>query len=300
MNPSSTAIAGSVNFVFIYIFVLSAVFLVGITAAMIYFAVKYSRKNNPNPKDIHGNVLLETLWTLIPTVLFLSMFYFGWSRWETMRKVPVNAMQVDVYAQQWAWSFKYPNGKESTELHVPVNQAIRCNLHSKDVLHGFFIPAFAVKEDVVPQKLNYVWFQPREAGTYDLLCSSYCGKGHPVMMANVVVEPLDKFNAWYNASEPTSGPEHGALLYKTKGCASCHSIDGTRIVGPTFKGVYGHDVTVLTNGSERTVKADDAYIRKSILDPTADVVKGYPPAMPPQQLGDQDIQDITLYLKTLE
>jgi cytochrome c oxidase subunit 2 len=303
MDPTTTANAGNVSHVFIYIVTLSAIFLLGITAAMIYFSVRYSRKRNPNPKDIHGHVGLEVTWTVIPTLLFLSMFYFGWTSWERMRNVPRDAMQIEVTAQQWSWTFKYPNGKESSELRLPLNQVVRCNLHSKDVIHGFFIPAFAVKQDVVPGKLNYVWFQPREAGTYDLLCSSYCGQGHPLMIGNVVVEPLDKFEAWYNAAEAQSGPEHGAILYKTKACAGCHSIDGTKVVGPTFKGLYGHQVTVLTGGAERNVKADDEYIKHSILEPNADVVKGYPPNVMPSQKGqltDQDIADLTAYIKTLE
>jgi cytochrome c oxidase subunit 2 len=302
MNPASTTLTESVSHVFIYIVALSALFLAGITATMIYFVVRYSRSRNPRPKDIHGNVALEATWTIIPTLLFLSMFYFGWTRWEQMREVPRGAMQVEVTGRQWSWSFKYPNGKVSNELRLPIDTPVRCDLHSLDVIHGFFIPAFGVKEDVVPGKHNFAWFDPTALGTYDLLCSSYCGQGHPLMIANVVIMPEEKFEEWYNTQEAASGPAHGELLYKTKGCIGCHSINGVRIVGPTWKGLYGSEVTVSTNGRIRTIKADDDYLKRSILDPNADIVQGYPPSVMPVQkdLSAQDVNDIIAYIKTLK
>ncbi len=162
MNSSTTTLTGGAADVFIYIVAVCAAVLVLITFLIVFFVIKYNRKSNPHPKDIHGNVPLEIVWTVIPTILFLSFFYFGWTNWEKMRSVPHDAMKVNVIARQWSWSFKYANGKESDVLRLPVNHAVRCNLHSLDVIHGFFIPAFQVKEDVVPGLHNYAWFEPTD------------------------------------------------------------------------------------------------------------------------------------------
>ncbi|MEJ2421215.1 MAG: cytochrome c oxidase subunit II [Acidobacteriota bacterium] len=303
MNSSATSLTGSQEGVFIYIVSVCAAALVIVTVLMIYFVIRYSRKNNPHPEDVKGNVLLETVWTIVPTILFISMFYFGWTKWEQMRHVPHDAMRVAVTAQQWSWSFKYPNGKESSILRLPVNHAVRCNLHSKDVIHGFFIPAFGVKEDVVPGLHNYVWFQPTDVGTYELMCSSYCGVGHPHMITQVKVMKDADFKKWYNQKAAATGAALGKQIYETKGCKGCHSLNGSKVVGPTWKGLYGSKVTVVTNGKQRTVTADDAYIERSILEPNADIVKGFPSGVMPSEKGNlskKDIQAVIDYMKTLK
>ncbi len=301
MNTATTTLTGGASDFFIYIVSVCAATLVLVTFLIIFFVIKYNRKNNPHPKDIRGNLALEVTWTVIPTILFISFFYFGWTNWEKMRNVPKDAMKVDVIARQWSWNFKYANGKESDVLRLPVNHPVRCNLHSLDVIHGFFIPAFQVKEDVVPGLHNYVWFDPTDVGTYDLLCSSYCGQGHPLMITKVKVMKDADFTAWYNKKEAQGGAAHGKILYETKGCKGCHSINGKRLVGPSWKDLYGSKVTVTTNGKVRVVMADDAYIKQSILHPNHDVVKGFHAGiMPPEtSLSAKDIKDITDYIKTL-
>ncbi len=285
---------------------ISVVLLAGVTATMIWFVIRYSRKRHPRAENIEGNLWLEILWTVIPTLLVMGMFYAGWKGFVYKRTVPPDAMLVKVTARMWSWHFEYENGAKSGVLKLPAGKPVKLSITSADVVHGLFIPAFRVKEDCVPNMETYLWFQPDEPGTYDLFCSEYCGTGHSAMITTVEVLPELEFGAWYRtaAAVPVAGAKRsdGAKLFQEKGCFACHSIDGTPKVGPTLKGVYGHKVTVLTAGKERQVTVDDAYLKTSILDPQADVVKGFPPVMPPQKglLTDEEVGALIAYLKTLK
>jgi cytochrome c oxidase subunit II len=201
MFTSSSTFSNAVDSVFLYIAALSAIVLLGIVVAMVYFVVKYSRKKNPVPKNIEGNTALEVLWTVIPLVLFMSMFYFGWEGYRDMRDIPKDAMVVKVTARMWQWSFEYPNGLQTDTLYVPAGRAIRGDLHSMDVNHAFYIPAFRVKRDVYPNKANNVWFQSDKVGVYDIMCAEYCGLKHSYMYSKVYVMPREEYERWYaNAS----------------------------------------------------------------------------------------------------
>ncbi len=309
-------VSGRVDAVFLYIAALTAAFLVFITALMIYFVVKYSRKRNPNPADIRSHAWLEVTWTAIPLVLFLSMFYYGWTNYHYMRSVPRDAMVVKVTGRQWAWSFSYPNGKGTSELVLAVRRPVKLEFTSPDVVHGFYIPAFRVKQDVVPGQTNWTWFTPEKEGVYDIECTVICGVSHSYMLSKVHVVPEERFKAWYfsdaveppaETAEAASGgplagdPDRGRLVYAGKACATCHTLDGARLVGPSWKGLYGSRETVVTDGKERPVTVDDTYIARSIRAPGADVVKGYPPAMVlPHSLDDQEVADVVAFLKTLK
>lgn len=300
----------SVDAVFYAISGVSVVLLVGVTAVMIFFVIRYRKSRNPNPENIEGNMTLEILWTVIPTLLVLAMFYVGWKGFVFMRTVPDNAMLVKVTARKWSWSFEYGNGKKTDVLTIPIHTPVKLSISSSDVLHSLFIPAFRVKEDAVPGMETYLWFQPDETGSYDLFCTEYCGVGHSAMITTVEVVPEKEFAAWYKkekkpvvatAKEPKKKLS-GQKLIKDKGCIVCHSSDGSKLVGPSFKGIFGRATVVVTAGKERSITADEAYIRKSILDPNADVVKGYPPIMPPQKdlLSTDEVQAIIEHLKTLQ
>jgi cytochrome c oxidase subunit 2 len=314
--PQASSAAGRVDSVFLFIFVLSVAFLAFITAALVYFVIKYNRKRHPKGRDIEGNKWLEAMWTGVPTVLFIAMFVYGWTNYNYMRQVPREAMVIEVTARQWAYSFKYPkNGKQTSSLILAVGKPVKLELRSLDVIHGFFIPAFRVKEDIVPGKRNYTWFAPTQLGSFDIECTVICGVGHATMLAKAIVVPVDDFEKWYFGDEDTPLPEparasspknnvpaNQALnLINEKLCLTCHSTDGSASVGPSLKGLYGKKQTVLDpNGVEREVTADDAYLVRAIKNPGAEEVKGYPAVMPETSMSDAEVQQIVDFIKILK
>jgi cytochrome c oxidase subunit 2 len=300
----ATGISGRVvDNVFLYILII-CVFLLGlITFLMVYFVIHYRREKHPHPADIEGSTWLEITWTVIPTLIVLTMFYYGLTGFEFLKKVPPGAMTVKVIARQWSWLFQYENGTQDTELRVPVGNPVKLLLTSQDVIHGFYAPAFRIKQDAVPGMETYLWFQPTETGTFDVMCSQYCGLEHSHMLTKIVVLSEGEFTKWYQGKKvegTAKEPPVGYKLYQEKGCLACHTIDGSPRVGPTFKGLYRKTVTVLTNGKERKVVADEAYLRKSILEPSADIVKGFPPVMPPEKITNEELTALIDYIKSLK
>jgi len=312
--PQASSAAGRVDSVFFFILVLCVAVLVLITTALIYFVIRYNRKRHPKGEDIEGHTWLEIVWTAIPTVLFLVMFYFGWTNFSYMREVPRDAMVIQVTGRQWAWSFMYPNGRQTKNLYLALDKPVKLELRSADVIHGFFVPAFRIKEDVVPGKANYTWFAPTQLGSFDIECTVICGVSHADMLAKAIVVSVDDFESWYFGdrdaplpgqapAEPSGDklPENAAYkILKAKFCTTCHSIDGTPMVGPTLKGIYGEKQIVTDpDGREYEVTVDDDYLVKAIQDPMADYTKGYPPAMPKNPLNDDDLHLVVEYIKSL-
>ena len=278
--------------------------LISFTAIMIVFVVKYNRKAHPKATQIKDNIVLETTWISLPILLVLFMFYIGWKGFLPMRQVPENAMHIKAIGKMWKWTFEYPGNKESDTLVLPINKAVRVDLVSKDVIHGFFVPAFRIKEDCVPGKNNYCWFIPGEIGDFDLLCSAYCGVNHSYMAAIIRIIPLEKYTKWL-AALPVKKVDTslGHTILEKNGCIACHSVNGTKMVGPTFKGLYGSKVDVSTDGTDHRITADSVYIKNSIIDPNKDIVTGYPKGVMKSYnhiITDKDIQLINEYLKTLK
>ena len=187
-------ITSYVDHTFIFIVSVSLFFLTLITGLMLYFVIKYSRKRNPRATNIHGNTALEITWTVIPTLLALVMFWYGWTDYKFESEPPADSYNIDVYGQMWQWSFKYPNGVVTDSLFLPLEKDIKVNIHSKDVNHSFFIPAFRVKKDAIPGRNNYAWFRAQKAGVFNLFCAEYCGMKHSYMITKVVVVPENDFN----------------------------------------------------------------------------------------------------------
>jgi cytochrome c oxidase subunit 2 len=186
-----------VDRVFWYILGISFVLLIGITAAMIVFAVKYRRSKHPVPAKFRDNWKLEIIWTIVPTIIALSMFAVGWKAYVGLRTVPEDALTVDVYAQQFSWIFVYPNDKETEdELVVPLGKSVKLNLTSEDVLHGFSLPAYRIKVDAVPGMQTYAWFEADKVGTYDIHCTEYCGVNHSKMAGTLRIVPEEEYQAW--------------------------------------------------------------------------------------------------------
>jgi cytochrome c oxidase subunit 2 len=298
--------------------VISVMLLVGITGVMIYFVIRYSRKRNPRAEDVKENLSIEILWTVIPTLLVLAIFWVGLKGFTYMRTPPPDAMVIKVIARQWSWTFIYPNNKQDSVLRVPVQKPINLLLSSADVVHGLFIPAYRIKEDCVPGMETHLWFLPDEVGSYDLFCHEYCGVGHSAMITKVEVMPEKDFDAWYKdeSSVARAGhPQHATRsrskprtksdtlkLLEVKGCLACHSLDGTAKIGPTLKGLFGKKEIVQREGQDVEIFVDESFIRRRILEPEKERVKGFPPIMPSQKglLTDKEIDAIVQHLKELK
>ena len=304
MFSNASNFVHGVDLTFAVILGISLFFLLSITGVMIYFVVKYSRKKNPKATNIEKNNKLEIIWTVIPTLLVLVMFYYGWHGYKPMRDFPKESLEINAYGQMWKWSFEYPDGRVLDTLVVPKDKAVTLHLISRDVLHSLYIPAFRIKEDVVPGDHNKMWFIAQQEGDFDITCAEYCGDRHSYMRSKVVVLPSDKYDSWYTESKNiVSNEPEGLQIMKKNACLSCHTLDGSKLVGPSFKGIWGETVTVVTDGKERDVKVDEEYIRRSIKDPNADVVKGFNPGLMINYkdiVTDQQIDQIIDYIKTLK
>lgn len=284
----------------------SILLFVGITAAMLVFAFKFHHTRHPKPTDVKANVWVEVVWTVLPTILVLFLFYYGVKGYDYLRNVPAGAMNVKVIARQWSWTFGYENGVGSPELRVPVGKPIKLSLASQDVIHSFFVPAFRIKQDVVPGMTTYLWFRADKPGEYDVLCTQYCGLKHSDMRAKIVAVPEAEFAAWYASRKQVvlaGTAEEGAQVFKEHGCDSCHSVDGMKSVGPTLKGLIGSTVTVTTDRRKRTLTSDEGYISRSIVDPDADIVEGFQSGIMPNekdQLTDKELEALMKYIEGLK
>ena len=280
-EQASTA-AGGIDAIFYFILYVSAVFFVGIVLATLYLLVKYRRRDrNQRTSAIHGNTRLEITWSVIPTILLLAMFFWGFRGWLDLNVPPGKAMEVRVLARRWSWSFDYPGQdiRGVPELVVPLNKPVKLIMSSTDVIHSLFIPAFRIKKDVIPNRYSVVWFQATQTGTFDLYCTEYCGQEHSRMITRVKVLPDEEFESWVETGGGMKGlspAELGKKLFTAQGCTACHSITADREnkPGPPMAGKYG-SMEALADGSE--VEVDDNYIRESIVEPTAKVVAGMHP-----------------------
>jgi cytochrome c oxidase subunit II len=290
---------GKVDSAFFFIVAAAVVLLVGVMATMLVFVVRYNHRRHPQSRPVRESVGLEIVWTVVPLVLVLVMFYFGWVDFEYIRNPPPDAMTVEVTARQWSWLFAYVNGKADDVLRVPLDRPVRLVMTSLDVLHCLYIPAFRIKEDCVPGMKTHMWFEADELGSYDLFCTEYCGVGHAHMRSRVVVMPQADFDGWYAQPEETGVVAQGLKALKSGGCLGCHTLDGTKKVGPTFRGLVGSSQVVLRGGKEQMVNVDTGYVRRYILDPNKDVVKGYPAIMPKVALDDATLNAILDYLETI-
>lgn len=291
-----------VDLAFIVIIGISVVFLIAITFAMIYFSIKYNKNKNPIAEPTVDSTTLEITWFVVPTILVMVMFYYGWVGYEPMLNIPEENISVKTTGRMWSWSFEYENGKWSDVLVVPINKAIKLDLVSVDVLHSFFVPAFRIKRDVVPGIDNKMWFEATELGTFNILCAEYCGTQHSSMISEVKVLPLDEWERWYNTKETVKeGSSAGKELLKKHGCIACHSTDGSKIIGPSFKGIFNSERFVLEDGERKKVKADAEYIINSVLKPKSQIVEDYPDVMLDYtgKITVEEIDDIIEYLKTL-
>lgn len=302
MPEQASTFAGEVDFMNNFISYVAAFCTLAITGTMIYFAWKYRKKsdNDVTPQITH-NATLETLWTAIPTVVVIFVFFYGTRTYVDMRTPPANAVEISVLGRKWVWEFTYPTGKkEAEELVVPVNRPIKLIMQSQDVNHSFFIPAMRVKEDVIGGVYHYLWFEPTKLGTFPIFCAEYCGTNHSGMLAKLRVVTQEEYDDHINDRTKGEIPleEKAQQLWVNKGCKGCHTLDGSPLVGPTWKGLFGSK-REFVDGTTGT--ADENYIRESILNPNAHIVKGFQPGlMPALPATDDEINTFIAFMKTLK
>ncbi len=299
MGPVTSYSTAAVDSVLVFIVAVSMVFLLGLTIAMVVFVVRYGRRRHPRPEEVRQSIALEVTWTLIPTVLVLAMFFYGYAGFTLIRSPPADAMVINVLGRMWDWSFEYENGKQSDLLRVPVGEPVRLALHSADVLHSFFVPSFRIKEDVVPGQENFLWFKPEGLGTADVFCAEYCGTEHAFMMSTIEVMEEAAFEEWYATLDRLE--DHPAYqVMDDVGCFFCHTVDGTIEGGPTFKGLFGKARRVVRDGEEVEVMVDRDYLRRSILDPAAEVAVDWDADMPEDAAEDLTAEQLEEVLDFLE
>lgn len=304
MPPQASRAAAGVDDVFIFIFWICAFFCTLILVLAGVFVVKYraAKWREPEPSPSH-HMGLELTWSIIPTVLILVIF--GWSTnvWNNLmeRTDSPDVRRINVTARKWSWWFDYPQGKGSSDLHVVKGEKVQLVMSSDDVLHSFYVPAFRAKQDIVPGRFTYLSFEAIEDGTYPVKCAEYCGTNHSLMLTSVVVHEdqagYDKWAAFNESTAEMSLLDLGKLVYESRGCKACHSLDGAKLVGPTFKGMWAKEST-FTDGTKGVI--DAAYVRESIIEPKRKVVAGYAPVMPPAPLEAREIAGIAAFIESLK
>ncbi len=296
---SASTTAGRVDALYIFLVLVSAIMTVLIFTTLIVFAIKFRRRHGRPAEQIEGSTILEITWSVIPFAVFMSFFVWGAVIYFQERTPPQDAMEVYTVAKQWMWKFEHAGGqREINELHVPIGRDVKLIMTSQDVIHSFYVPAFRIKQDVLPGRYTTFWFHATKAGTYHLFCAEYCGTQHSGMIGWIVVmEPRD-YEAWMTSgggNQPLAVT--GQQLFSQFGCATCHRAE-TQGRGPNLAGLYNRPV-LLEDG--RTINADDNYIRESILEPGAKIVRGFKPVMPTYQgqVSDEQLNALVAYVKSL-
>jgi cytochrome c oxidase subunit II len=292
--------AGRVDAVFFFLVAVSAFFAALIAIFLVAFAAKFHRKHEDQVGDaIHGSLALELLWTIIPLGITMIMFVWGAQLFFHLTRAPKGAMEIYVVGKQWMWKAQHMDGaREINELHVPVGRPVKLIMGSEDVIHSFFIPAFRVKADVIPGRYNTMWFTASRPGRYHIFCTQYCGTKHSAMIGWVTALPPAEYQTWLGGGARTGTmADAGAQLFQSLACNTCH-LDTGQGKGPVLKGAYGKPVELEGGGS---VVMDDAYLRESILTPTAKVVRGFQPLMPPFQglVSEEQLLQLIAYVKSL-
>jgi len=291
--------AGSVDALYIFLVALSLFVSVAIFTMICIFALRYRQRKGREAEQIEGSTILELTWSAIPLAIFLFIFAWGAVVYFKERTPPRGATQIYVVAKQWMWKLQHEEGqREINELHVPVGRDVEMIMTSQDVIHSFYVPAFRIKQDVLPGRYTTLWFRPTRSGTYHLFCAEYCGTQHSGMIGQVVVLEPAQYEAWLSGGLASGSlASNGQNIFQQLGCMTCHRSD-TQGRGPNLVGLFGKRVQ-LEDG--RTVIADENYVRESILNPSAKIVSGFKPIMPVFQglVSEEQLNTLIAYIKSL-
>ena len=294
----ASTMAGNVDALFIFLLIMTGMVTLLIFSCMLYFAARYRYRANVPAEQIEGSTPLELTWSIIPLGVFLVIFTWGAVVFFKERTPPRDSTEVYVVAKQWMWKLEHAEGqREINELHVPVGRDVKLIMTSQDVIHSFFVPAFRIKQDVVPGRYTTTWFRATKPGTYHLFCAEYCGTQHSGMIGSVVVLEPAQYETWMSGGSTGPLSATGEKIFAELGCVTCHRSDAQGR-GPNLQGLFRKPVQ-LQDG--RTLVADENYIRESILDPGAKIVNGYKPVMPTFQglLSEEQLNALVAYVKSL-
>src|SRR3981189_267513 len=299
---SASTMSWKVDALYFYLSGVTVFFTLLISSILIFFLIRYRRRTPYEiPRAIAGSHKLETLWTIIPFVISMTMFAWGASVYFEQYSPPKNAIEIYVVGKQWMWKIQHSTGqREINELHIPVGRKVKLIMTTEEVIHDFFVPAFRIKADVVPGRYTSEWFEATKPGTYHLFCAEYCGMNHSGMIGSVIVMEPREFDNWRSGNAGNLTPAAaGQQLYQSLGCVSCHGANGEGGRGPTLAGLFGRQ-TLLSTG--QTVRADEAYIRESIINPQAKLVAGFGPIMPTfqGQVSEDQLVQLLAFIKSLQ
>jgi cytochrome c oxidase subunit II len=288
-----------VDLLYIFLVALSAVMTLAIFATIAVFGMKYRRRHGREAHQIEGSLILEIAWSIIPMGIFIVIFGWGAVIYFHQRTPPRDSSEIYVVGKQWMWKIQHPEGpREINELHVPIDKDIKLIMTSQDVIHSFFIPAFRIKQDVLPGRYTTVWFRATQTGTYHLFCAQFCGTEHSGMIGEVTVMTPADYQTWMSGGNVVGSlAQNGQTLFQQLGCSTCHRFD-VQGRGPNLTNVFGKPV-LLEDG--RAVTADENYVRESVLVPAAKVVSGFKPIMPSfqGQVSEEQLNALVAYVKSL-
>jgi len=299
---SASTVSGKVDALYFYLSGVTLFFTLLISGVLTFFVIKYRRRMPFEiPRPIAGSHKLETIWSVIPFLIAMSMFAWGSQIYFENSRMPKNANEIYVVGKQWMWKIQHSTGqREINELHVPIGRKIKLIMTSEDTIHDFYIPAFRIKADVLPGRYTTQWFEATKPGTYHLFCAEYCGMNHSGMIGSIIVMQPTEFDSWLSGNASQQSPAvAGQQLYESLGCVSCHGATGEGGRGPALAGLFGRKVFLTNN---QTVTADEAYIRESIENPSAKVVSGFNPIMPTfqGQVTPEQLIQIISFIKSLQ
>jgi cytochrome c oxidase subunit 2 len=317
LPPAMSANAAGTDGLYDFLWWFSVAFTIAVTGLTLYFITKYARKKGMKAEKTGHYPRLEVAWTVLPFIFIGVLFHVGFKDYIKTAIADDGAMEIKVRGQKWSWTFTYPNGRSDVgELSLPVNKPVKFIISSSDVLHSFYVPVARLKKDAVPGMYTTLFFVPTQTGTTNIFCAEYCGApagnpaptregfalgGHSGMMGVLHIVTQEEFDKMMKEGpvkpEGLTDAQWGEQLYKQNACVTCHSVDGSKLTGPTWKGMFGHEVALTAGGP---VMVDENYVRESILKPNAKIVAGYAPVMPPYTLSDKQIDALIEYMKTLK
>lgn len=295
----ASTFAAEVDALYFFLVALSAFFSILIGVCLVTFAIRFRRRSpDQKARPTANTLLLELVWTGVPLVIVMVIFAWGASLYFRMTRPPQDVLKMYAVGKQWMWKFQHPDGRrEINQLHVPIRQPVQLTMSSEDVIHSFFVPAFRVKQDVVPGRYTTIWFEATKPGEYHLFCAEYCGTLHSGMIGQIIAMEPEDYQTWLaGGAAGRTMAQAGEDLFGSLGCAACHKAGG---LGPDLAGVAG-SARPLTSGA--TATADDSYLRESILQPASKLVAGYQPIMPifQGQVSEEQVLQLIAYLKTLQ